>query len=137
MSILDICVGDQVFFNAKGGDDSPGAYGGDQKDWDADAGDALDCRANTPASSELGKYDAIGVRLFIQFFFAASEHDLTAIEASPRDHRLHWTSRRNGTAEDRHLRVIGCTLQDSPDDDPDMEMWVVDATEETTRGDDD
>lgn len=135
MSIEDLCVGDQVFFNTKNGDDTPGDLGGDPDPWGADSGDPIDCRRDTPSAMEVQKYNARGERIHHQFFFAAVLHDLSAVRDNPQAHRIHWTSTRNGTTIDRYLRPLACYMEDTPNDDPDMEMWVVDATEETARND--
>lgn len=135
MSIEDLCVGELVFINTKDGDDTPGALGGDPDPWGKDTGDPLDCRRDTPGANEIRKYDVRGVRFAHQFFFAAVNHDLSAVRDNPQAHRIHWVETRNGSTINRYLRVLSCYMEDTPSDDPEMEMWIVDASEETTRND--
>lgn len=135
MSIAELCVGDTVFINGRSGSDTPSAMGGSGKVWAVDAGTAIDCRRDTPSATEITKYNARGERLMHQFFFPGSV-DLDAVRSNATAHRLHWVSTRNGTVIDRYIRILDCYLEDSPDDDSEMELWIIDGTEETTRSDD-
>lgn len=135
MSIADLCVGDEVYINGRSGSDTPSAMGGAGKAWADDAGDVIECRHDTPSASLILKYNARGERLTHQFFFPGSV-DLDAVRANANAFRLHWVSTRNGTTIDRYVRILDCYMEDSPDDDSEMEMWIVDGSEETTRNDD-